>query len=325
VRLTVIVLALWLLFVWLSRERLGHEWFTAYAMLGTSLATMLLAIATYYMARQTSRSAKATEELAVQNRRLVEANQQMVELTKEALEKPVMKEIIVKAIEPVEKLLEEDAAAIEPGEGIYLYGISKAFIVKGTLTMPRTLDDIKPAPLRNIFARHPHYWELIRRYPDFENYLTDYASSASKAKHLIEQILDQIETSLAAVSLAQVATAFPSNSSMPLKYLPFWELLAAVGMPVPHPGYDRYHLLSSDVTSFWQNHKEEIMAVVHANEGLVTATVELNKTLQDCEVALEAKLERLKQVKDELTDKYKFTDEELEEATRIQPYVARMI
>jgi len=270
-------------------EVLTLEEFRAYAIFGTALGTAGLALATFYMASKTS---------------------QQMEVTRLSLEKPVIGEMIVNAIEPVEKRIEQDADAIESGEGLYLYDIPMPHLPPTRI--PRTLYDMKTIFLGDIFGLYPHYWELIRRYPDLKNYLAKYAESIKEARRLVEQTLEDIKTYMGASSLAEVVTTFPSNYRIPLKYLPFWELLAASGRTVPRPDYDRFDLWMPEVQSFWQNHKEEVMAIVHTDEGLTAAVIDINKTFKECENILVAKFKRLNNVKRELIDKYLFTDKELE-------------
>ncbi len=283
-----VFLFLWVLVVWIAfRQGLFNtERFAAYAMYGTALGTGLLALATYYMARK---------------------NSQLTELTRLSLEKPVIGEIIVYAIEPVEKQIEQDDETIR-GEGIYLYDIPLPHLPPNMI--PRTLYDIKTLFLRDIFAHHPHYMELIKRFPDFKNYLSDYGKSISKAQDLIEQTLQDIEIRLSASSLAKIVSTFPSNSKIPFKYLPFWELLSISGRTVPRPDYDRYYLWSSEVDSFWQNYKEEIMALIHST-NISNLIIDIDKALRECEDILARKYQRLNKVKGELKTKYLFTEEEL--------------
>lgn len=288
IMLAAALLFLWLLVVWVAFNRglFNAEILTAYAMYGTAAGTGLLAIATFLMARK---------------------NSQLTELTRLSLEKPVIGEIIVYTLEPVEKQIEQDAEAIE-GEGIYLYDIPLPHV--RTDLLPRTLHDIKSMPLRNIFTRYPHYMELIQRYPDFENYLADYGKNVSKARLLIEQVLEDIQACLKEDKLTKAINAFPSNPKIPLKYLPFWELLSASGRIVTRPDYDRYHLWSSEVDSFWQNYKEEIMAIIHST-SIPTLIADIDKALKECEDILIRKAERLNKVREELKTKYLFTEEEL--------------
>lgn len=252
----------------------------------TAMGTGLLAVATVFMVRK---------------------NSQLTELTRLSLEKPVIGEIIVYTIELVEKRIGQDDEAIR-GEGIYLYDIPLPHI--RTDMLPRTLYDIKTLFLQDIFAHYPHYMELIKRYPDFKNYFADYGKSISKAQELIEQTLQDMETCLRASSLAKIVSAFPSNSKIPLKYLPFWELLSTVGRVVPRLDYDRYHLWSSEVHSFWQNYKEEIMALIHT-PSIPHLITDINRVVKECEDILARKYERLKKVKEDLKAKYLFTEEEL--------------
>jgi len=288
IMLAAALLFLWFLVIWVAFKQglLNIELLQAYAMYGVALGTGLLAVATVFMARK---------------------NSQLTELTRLSLEKPVIGEIIVYAIEPVEKRIEQDAEAME-GEGIYLYDIPLSHV--RTDMLPRTLYDIKLMPLRDIFAHYPHYMELIRRYPDFENYLTDYANCINKAHLLIEQTLENIQACLKEDRFTKAVSAFPSNSKIPLKYLPFWELLSTSGRVVPRLDYDRYHLWSSEVHSFWQNYKEEIMALIHAT-SIPHLITDINRTLKECEDILARKYERLKKVKENLKAKYLFTEEEL--------------
>lgn len=283
------LLFLWFLIVWVafSQGLLNIEMFQAYAMYGVALGTGLLAIATIFMVRR---------------------NSQLTELTRLSLEKPVIGEIIVYTIEPVEKQIEQDTDAIG-AEGVYLYDIPLSHLPPNMI--PRTLYDIKPMPLRNIFAHYPHYMELIRRYPDFENYLADYGKNVSKARLLIEQALEDIQACLKKDRLTKAINAFPSNSKIPLRYLPFWELLSTSGKTVPRVGYDRYYLWSSEVDSFWQDYKEEIMALIHAT-NIPHLITDINRTLKQCEDILARKYERLKRVKDDLKARYLFTEAELE-------------
>lgn len=282
------LLFLWLLVVWraFSQGLFNVEILSAYAMYGTAAGTGLLAVATVFMARK---------------------NSQLTELTRLSLEKPMIGEIIVYAIEPIENRIQQDADALT-GEGVYLYDIPLPNI--RTDMLPRTLYDIKALFLRDIFAHYPHYMELIRRYSDFENYLADYGDSIRKAQELIEQALQDIETLLRASSLAKIVSAFPANSKIPVKYLPFWELLSISGRAVPRLDYDRYHLWSSEVDSFWQNCKEEIMAIIHST-SIPTLIADIDKALKECEDILERKTERLNKVKEELKAKYLLTEEEL--------------
>ena len=282
------LLFLWFILVWVafSQGLLNIEVFKAYAMYGTAVGTGLLAVATVFMVRK---------------------NSQLTELTRLSLEKPVIGEILVYAIEPVEKRIEQDAEALE-AEGVYLYDIPLPHI--RTDMLPRTLYDIKTLFLRDIFAHYPHYMELIRRYPNLENYLADCGSSISKAKELIEQALQDIETLLTASSLGKIVRVFPANSKIPVKYLAFWELLSISGRTVPRLDYDRYHLWSGEVDSFWQNHKEEIMAIVHPS-SIPTLIAHIDEALKDCEDILVRKAERLNKVKEELKAKYLFTEAEL--------------
>lgn len=288
--LTAMLLFLGLLVVWLMFRQglLSVYELQAYAMYWAAMGTGLLAVATVFMARK---------------------NSQLTELTRLSLEKPVIGEIIVYAIEPVEKRIEQDADVIQ-GEGVCLYDIPLSHLPSHLI--PHTLYDIKALFLRDIFVHYPHYMELIRRYPDFENYLADYGNSISKARKLIEQALQDIETRLRASSLAKIVATFPANSKIPLKYLPFWELLSTLERVVPRLDYDRYHLWSSEVDSFWQNHKEEIMTLIHTTSiPYLNLITDINSTIKECEEILERKYERLKKVKGELKAKYLFTEEEL--------------
>lgn len=286
--LAVVLLFLWFIIVWVAFRQglLNVVTFQAYAMYGAAFGTGLLAVATFFMARK---------------------NSQLTELTRLSLEKPVIGEIIVYTIEPVEKRIEQDAEAME-GEGIYLYDIPLSHLPKNEI--PRTLYDIKTLFLGNTFAHYPHYMELIRRYPDLENYLVDYANSISKAKLSIEQTLENIEVYLKESRFTKAVNAFPSNSKIPLKYLPFWELLSTSGRVVARPDYDRYHLWSSEVNSFWQNYKEEIMTVIQST-SVPTQIADINGILKQCEDILVGKAERLNRVEEELKAKYLFTEGEL--------------
>ena len=287
--LAVVLLFLWFLSIWLAfgQGLLNVGIFQAYAMYGAALGTGLLAVATVFMAIK---------------------NSQLTELTRLSLEKPVIGEIIVYAIEPVEERIEQDADTIQ-GEGVYLYDISLSHLPPNMI--PRSLYDIKTLFLRDIFARYPHYTEITRRYPDFENYLADYAESINKARELIEQTLQDTEDFIRASSLARLIPDFPSNSKIPLKYLPFWELLSAEGRVVPRLDYDRYHMWSSDVHSFWQRRKVEFMRLIHTTSILYLIT-DINGALKECEDILQRKHQRLKKVKEELKAKYLFTEKELE-------------
>jgi len=282
------LLFLWFLIVWVAfRQGLFSIYeFQAYAMYGAALGTGLLAVATFFMARK---------------------NSELTQLTRLSLEKPVIGEIIVYTIEPVENRMEKDADALQ-GEGVYLYDIPLPHLPPAML--PRTLYDIKTLFLRDIFAHCPHYLELIRRYPDFENYLADYANYVNKVHLLIEKTLEDIQACLKEDRFTKALSAFPANSKIPLKYLPFWELLSTLERVVPRLDYDRYHLLSSEVNSFWQNYKEEIMTLIHTTNipHLITG---IDKALKECESILERKYERLKKVKEELKAKYLFPEEEL--------------
>lgn len=286
--LAAVLLFLGLLIVWqMFRQGLLSIYeFQSYAMYWTAMGTGLLAVATVFMARK---------------------NYQLTELTRLSLEKPVIGEMIVYAIEPVENRVKQDAEALE-GEGVYLYDIPLSHLPPNMI--PRTLYDTKTMLLRNIFAPCPHYMELIRRYPDFENYLADYANCISEARLLIEQTLEDIQACLKESRLTKAASAFPSNSKIPLKYLPFWELLSASERVVPRLDYDRYYLWSSEVDSFWQNYKEEIMALIHTT-SIPHLITDINRALKECEDILARKYERLKKVKEELKAKYLFTEEEL--------------
>ncbi|MBA7669074.1 hypothetical protein ES703_77202 [subsurface metagenome] len=283
------LLFVWLIIVWVgfSRGLWDVETLKAYAMYGTAMGTGLLAVATVFM---------------------IKKNSQLTELTRLSLEKPVVGEIIIYTIEPVENRIEQDAETME-AEGIYLYDIPLPHI--RTDMLPRTLYDIRTLVLGDIFVRYPHYMELIRRYPYLENYLADYAKCISKAQLLIEQTLEDIQACLKEGRLTKAVNAFPSNSKIPLKYLPFWELLSASERAVPRPDYDRYHLWSSDVDSFWQNYKEAIMATIHST-SIPTLIVDTDKALKECEDILARKAERLNKVKEELKAKYLFTEGELQ-------------
>jgi hypothetical protein len=286
--LAIIILFLWFIVIWVAFRKglLADVTFEAYAMYGTALGTALLALATFIMAKR---------------------NSQLTELTRLSLEKPLISEIIVDAIELVEARIAQDAEAIE-AEGIYLYDIALPDVRADLL--PRTLYDIKTLFLGNIFAHYPHYRELIRRYPEFEDYLVDFAKTVGKVQDLIEQTLREIEICLGADSIKTVIYAFPSDSKIPLKYLPFWDLLAASGRTVTTANYDRYHLWSGAVDCFWQTYKGEIMAVVKSSHApnLVELT---NKILKECEEILVRKSDQLRAVKEELKAKYLFTEEEL--------------
>lgn len=283
------LLFLWLVLVWVvfNRGLLDVETFKAYAMYGTAVGTGLLAVATVFMVRK---------------------NSQLTELTRLSLEKPVIGEIIVYTIEPVENRMEQDADAMQ-GEGIYLYDMPLPHLPPNMI--PHRLHDVKPMSLRNIFANYPHYVELIRRFPDFENYLVDYGNSVRDAKLLIKQTLEDIQACLKEDRLIKAVSAFPSNSKIPPKYLPFWELLSTLERVVPRLDYDRYYLWSSEVHSFWQNYKEEIMALIHTT-SIPHLITDINRVLKECEDILEGKYERLKKVKEELKAKYLFTEKELE-------------
>ncbi len=191
--LAVMLLFLWFLSIWLAFRQglLNVGIFQAYAMYGAALGTGLLAVATVFMAIK---------------------NSQLTELTRLSLEKPVIGEIIVYAIEPVEERIEQDADTIQ-GEGVYLYDISLSHLPSNMI--PRSLYDIKTLFLRDIFAHYLHYAEITRRYPDFENYLADYAESINKAKELIERTLQDTEDCIKASSLARLIPDFPSNSQIP--------------------------------------------------------------------------------------------------------------
>ena len=286
--LAIIILFLWFIAIWMafSKGFLTNVIFESYAMYGTALGTALLALATFIMARNNSR---------------------LTELTRLSLEKPLIGEILVDAIEPVERRMELDAEAME-AEGICLYDIPLPD-VRGDL-LPRTLYDIKTLFLGDIFAHYPHYRELARRYPEFENYLDDFAKNVGKVQDLIEQTLREIEICLIAHSFGTAISGFPHDSKIPLKYLPLWELLAASGRTVPRPDYDRYHLWSSEVDSFWQKYKEEIMVAIDSTKA-PTLIVDANRILKECEDTLVRKAERLNAVKEELKVKYLFTEEEL--------------
>lgn len=286
--LAIIILFLWFIVIWVafSKGLLADVTFGAYAMYGTALGTALLALATFIMAKR---------------------NSQLTELTRLSLEKPLISEIIVDAIEPVERRIEQDAEAIE-AEGIYLYDIALPDMRSDLL--PRTLYDIKPFFLGNVFTHYPHYRELIRRYPEFENYLVDFAINVGKVQDLVEQTLREIEICLEVDSLKKVISGFPPDSKIPLKYLPFWDLLAASGRTVTTADYDRYHLWSSAVDSFWQKYKGEIMAVVMSSHA-PNLIERINKTLKECDEVLVKKSDQLHAVKEELKAKYLFTEEEL--------------
>jgi hypothetical protein len=283
-----ILLFLWFIAIWVafSKGLLTNVIFGTYAMYGTALGTALLALATFIMAKN---------------------NSQLTELTRLSLEKPLIGEIIVDTIEPVERRMELDAEAMV-AEGIYLYDIPLPH-VRGDM-LPRTLYDIKTLFLGNVFAHYPHYRELARRYPEFENYLADFAKNVSKVQDLIEQTLREIEICLRADSFGRTISGFPHDSKIPLKYLPFWELLAASGSTVPRLDYDRYHLWSSEVDSFWQKYKVEIMVAIDSTNA-PTLIVDANRILKECEDTLLRKAERLNAVKEELKAKYLFTEEEL--------------
>lgn len=289
IMLAAAILFLWLLVIWIafSRGLFNTAILTAYAMYGTAAGTGLLAVATVFMARK---------------------NSQLTELTRLSLEKPVIGEIIVYTIEPVEKQIEQDTDAID-AEGVYLYDIPLPHLRQDMI--PRSLYDIKPMPLRNIFTRYPHYMKLIQLYPDFENYLIDYGKNVSKARLLIDQALENIQACLKDDRFTKAINAFPSDSKIPLKYLPFWELLSTSGRIVTRPDYDRYHLWSSEVDSFWQNYKEEIMIVIYST-SVPALIVDVNRILKQCEDILVVKAERLNKVKKELKAKYLFTEEELQ-------------
>ena len=288
------LLFLWFLIVWVAFRQglLNVGIFQAYAMYGAALGTGLLAVATVFMAIK---------------------NSQLTELTRLSLEKPVIGEIIIYAIEPVEERIEQDADTIQ-GEGVYLYDISLSHLPSNMI--PRSLYDIKTLFLGNIFGHYPHYMELIRRYPNFENYLADYANCINKAHLLIEQTLEDIQAYLKEDRFIKVLGAFPSNSKIPLKYLPFWELLSASERVVPRLDYDRYYLWSSEVHSFWQNYKEEIMTLIHTT-SIPHLITDINRALKECEDILVRKYERLKKVKDDLKTRYLFTEKELE-SLRVQ-------
>jgi hypothetical protein len=287
--LAIIILFLWFIAIWMafSKGLLTNVIFESYAMYGTALGTALLALATLIMARNNSR---------------------LTELTRLSLEKPLIGEIIVDAIEPVERRMESDAEAME-AEGICLYDIPLPDVRADLL--PRTLYDIKTLFLGDIFAHYPHYKELARRYPEFGNYLDDFARNVGKAQDLIEQTLREIEICLRAHSFGRAISGFPNDSKIPLKYLPVWELLAASGRTVPRLGYDRYHLWSSEVDSFWQKYKEEVMAAIDSTKA-PTLIVDANRILKECEDTLVRKAKRLNAVKEELKVKYLFTEEELQ-------------
>ena len=89
VMLAVIVLALWLLVVWVGFVRGGIELEerAAYAMFGTALATLLLGLGTALMARETRASRKLTETLIEENRKLAEA--------------PRIRELIIQTVNPL--------------------------------------------------------------------------------------------------------------------------------------------------------------------------------------------------------------------------------
>jgi len=284
-----VLLFLWFVLVWVafSQGLLNVEVFKAYAMYGTAVGTGLLAVVTFFMVRK---------------------NSQLTDLTRLSLEKPVIGEMIVYTIEPVEQQIEQDDKMLE-AEGVYLYDMPLPHLPHNMI--PHRLHDVKPMSLRNIFANYPHYMELIRRFPDFENYLVDYGNSVSEAKLLIKQTLEDIQACLKEGRFTKALNAFPSNSRIPFKYLPFWELLSAAGRTVPRLDYDRYHLWSSDVDSFWQNHREEIMAAIHSTSlpGLIMDT---DRVLKKCEDILAERAERLNKVKEDLKAKYLFTEEELQ-------------
>lgn len=286
--LAIIILFLWFIIIWVAfrKSLLADVTFEAYAMYGIALGTASLALATFIMAKR---------------------NSQLTELTRLSLEKPLISEIIVDAIEPVERHIEQDAEAIE-AEGIYLYDIALPDVRPDTL--PRTLYDIKTLFQRNIFGHYPHYRELTRRYPEFEDFLVDFAKNVGEAQDLIEQTLSEIEICLRVDSVKKVISVFPSDSKLPIKYLPFWDLLAASGRTVTTANYDRYHLWSNAVNSFWQKYKEEIMAVVTSSRA-PDMVERINKILKECEEILVKKSNQLHTVKDELKAKYLFTEEEL--------------
>lgn len=282
-------LFLFLLGAWLMfRQGLVNiDEFQAYAMYAAALGTGLLAVATVFMVRK---------------------NSQLTELSRLSLEKPVIGELIVYTIEPVENRLEQDAEALE-GSGIYLYDIPLSYLPPNMI--PRTLYDIKTLFLGDIFGRHPHYMELIGRYPDFENYLVDYADCIKKAHLLIEQTLKDIKACLDENGFTKVVNDFPSNSKIPIKYLPFWELLHTVERVIPEPDYDRYYLWSSEVQSFWQNYKEEIMTLIHTT-SIPDLITEIDIAIKACQDILAKKHKRLRKVKDDLKTRYLFTEKELE-------------
>ncbi len=283
------LLFLWLLVVWVafSQGLFNAEILTAYAMYGTAAGTGLLAVATVFMARK---------------------NSQLTELTRLSLEKPIIGEIIVYTIEPVEEQIEQDDKMLE-AEGVYLFDMPLPHLPHNMI--PQRLHDVKPMSLRNIFANYPHYIELIRRFPDFENYLVDYGNSVSEAKLLIKQTLEDIQACLKEDTFTKAVSAFSSNSKIPLRYLPYWELLSTAGRVVPRLDYDRYHLWSSEVDSFWQNYKEEIMALINGS-SIPHQITHINTILKECEDILVRKYERLKKVKEELKAKYLFTEKEIE-------------
>jgi hypothetical protein len=93
--LALIVVALWLLVVWVAFTRgdFTSDKFTAYATFGTTLVTLALAMATAFMAYETRRSRKLTEIAIEENRKLAEA--------------PRIRELIIQVINPLLESVKE--------------------------------------------------------------------------------------------------------------------------------------------------------------------------------------------------------------------------
>jgi hypothetical protein len=304
-------LSTWLLFRW---KVLTLQEFTAYATFGTALGTTALALATFYMAGNTS---------------------QQMELTRLSLEKPVIAELIVRTIDPLQDSLND---RYEEAQDYYLYDIPMPFLIEKDvmLSPPHTPKDWGIG----MIDKGTRYADLERLYPQICADIQAYEKALRELRSKLINILDKIDTRLQDPQLAKIVGVFPPDSRIPLRYLPFWELLKRVGKTVPHPGYDRYKLwsekddfprlsyeytltregierekaaLANTVESFWQRNGDSITEVISSDQEIMKELNSLTHSLDNLEPTCSKVCEALTAARNQLEVKYNLSDQELKQ------------
>jgi len=225
-------------------------------------------------------------------------------------ERPIIIELIVKTIEPLQSSVED---RYEEAQEYYLYDIPMPFLIKQDemRSPPRTPRDWGIGML----DKGTRYADLKRLYPQICADIEAYVRVLRQVNSKLKDTLAAIETRLQDTQLTQIVGEFPAITRIPLRYLPFWELLKHAGKTVPDPGYDRYKLWSEDVQAFWQRNIGSLTEAMSSDENVTRELDSLIHSLDNLDSVCE-KMGELSEARDELRAKYNITDQELEHLRR---------